>query len=105
MIAAPSDIRNAIRVYYGAGPAVAVVPAGVSPKAVSKPPAPQPLPPVSSVKPDTSREEPAVPSPEPPPVADEDVIEDEESGPPTELEDPQTVEVRSAKLEEGDRRA
>ncbi len=102
MIAAPSDIRNAIRVYYGAGPAVAppVTPSNVSPKAVSKPPVPAPA--ESSPPPTKISVAPPAASPEPPPVAEEDLL-DEESGPPTVLEDPQTVEVASAQLAEGDR--
>jgi type IV pilus assembly protein PilB len=99
MIAAPSDIRNAIRVYYGAGPTIAVAPE-ISPKAVSKPPVqiamaasdPSAPPPTKiSVAPPAA-------SPDPPPVSEEDVIEEEEVGPPTVLEDPQTVEVAAVRM-------
>jgi len=67
MIAAPSDIRNAIRVYYGAAPVKSVPP----PKPPVKPPLPDP---VSAPKPRPREEE-------------------EEEAPPTLLEDPHTVEV------------
>jgi type IV pilus assembly protein PilB len=97
MIAAPSDIRNAIRVYYGAGPTVAASP-NVSPRAVSQAPAAEPSAPPPPTKISVA---PPAASPEPPPVADEDVLEEE--GPPTVLEDPQTVEVAAAKVGEGDR--
>lgn len=104
MIAAPSDIRNAIRVYYGAGPATTTPtpPNNVSPKAISKPPEPASRAEESAPPPTKISVAPPAASPEPPPVADEDML-DEESGPPTVLEDPQTVEVAAASLNEGDR--
>ncbi len=104
MIAAPSDIRNAIRVYYGAGPATAAaaLSSSVSPKAASKPPTPVSRAEESAPPPTKISIAPAAASPEPPPVAEEDVLE-EEAGPPTVLEDPQTVEVAAAILNEGDR--
>jgi type IV pilus assembly protein PilB len=104
MIAAPSDIRNAIRVYYGAGPVAAVASSNVSPKAVSQAPTPAAsVPPSEASSPPPTKISVAPPalSPEPPPVADEDLLEEE--GPPTVLEDPQTVEVAAAKRAEGDR--
>ena len=108
MIAAPSDIRNAIRVYYGAGPPIAAAPE-VSPMAASSPPIQAPIqasipaPEPSALPPTKISVAPPAASPEPPPVAEEDLIREEELGPPTVLEDPQTVEVAATKLNEGDR--
>lgn len=84
MIAAPSDIRNAIRVYYGGGPAAAPAPslaprepdaprpatddAPTRPQKVEKPPPPAAKRPVLTIPPDD---------------LDED---DEEKAPPTEVE-------------------
>jgi type IV pilus assembly protein PilB len=104
MIAAPSDIRNAIRVYYGAGPAAVAVASNVSPKAVSQAPTPAAsVPPSEASSPPPTKISVAPPaaSPEPPPVADDDLLEEE--GPPTVLEDPQTVEIAAARNAEADR--
>ena len=90
MIAAPSDIRNAIRVYYGAGPAppppALAAAVDISPKAAAKPPTPAPR---LQIVPESE----AVPE------------DPEDQAPLTILEDPMTVEVAAVSLSDGDRPA
>ena len=91
MIAAPSDIRNAIRVYYGAGPAPAAAPLLTPARAV--PPAPQTTPGLSPLAMS------APPGPIqsiPPDEVSAAEIEDEEAAPSTVVEKTKTDESPAA---------